>query len=202
MDNPALIQAAQHEDLDAFNRLVLAYQELAFNLALRILNDEDEAADATQSAFLSAYRNLRSFRGGSFRAWLLRIVTNQCYDVLRHHKRHPTTPLEPLDNDDEEIESPEWLADGAPSPEQSMEQAELEHVVQHCLENLPEDFRAVVVMIDIQGLDYEEVAVAISKPLGTIKSRLARARLRLRTCLQTFGELLPVQFRLHSEEQS
>jgi RNA polymerase sigma-70 factor (ECF subfamily) len=79
------------------------------------------------------------------------------------------------------------------------DQDELEHAIQHCLENLPSDFRAVVVLADIQGLDYSEVAVAVRKPLGTIKSRLARARLRLRECLQGFRELLPEAFRLKGE---
>src|SRR5512142_1843577 len=102
MDEPALIRDAQTGDLDAFNRLVLAYQDIAFNLALRMLNDEDAAADATQTAFISAYRNLHAYRGGSFRAWVLRMVTNSCYDELRKRHRHPTTSLEPMTDDDEE----------------------------------------------------------------------------------------------------
>jgi RNA polymerase sigma-70 factor (ECF subfamily) len=199
MDEQALIRDAQDGDLDAFNRLVLNYQDLAFNLALRMLTDEDAAADATQTAFFSAYRNLSSYRGGSFKAWILRMVTNSCYDELRRRHRHPSVSLEPTTEDDEEVESPRWLADDGPSPEESLEQAEIEHAIQHCLENLPDDFRAVVIMVDVQGLDYSEVAIAVGKPLGTIKSRLARARLRLRSCLQKFGELLPTVFRLEDE---
>jgi len=199
MDEPALIRSAQGGDLEAFNRLVLAYQEALFNTALRILGDEDQAADATQEAFLSAFRSLNGYRGGSFRAWLLRTVTNACYDELRRKKRRPTTPLEPEGEDEEELESPRWLADPNASPEEQLDQAELEHALQHCLENLPEDFRTVVVLADIQGLDYTEVAVATRKPLGTVKSRLARARLRLRDCLQGFWELLPAAFRLEEE---
>jgi RNA polymerase sigma-70 factor (ECF subfamily) len=199
MDESALIHAAQHGDLDAFNTLVLAYQDILFNTALRILGDEEQAADAVQEAFLSAFRALNSYRGGSFRAWLLRTVTNACYDELRRKKRRPTTPLEPETADGEEVESPRWLTDPHASPEESLDQAELEHAIQHCLENLPTDFRAVVVLADIQGLDYAEVAAVVKKPLGTIKSRLARARLRLRECLQDFRELLPVAFRLDEE---
>ena len=196
MDESALILDAQHGNLEAFNSLVLAYQNVLYNTALRILGDEDKAADATQEAFLSAFRGLNSYRGGSFRAWLLRTVTNACYDELRRKKRRPTTPLEPETTDGEEVESPGWLADPSASPEESLEQAELEHAIQHCLENLPTDFRAVVVLADIQGLDYSEVAAVVKKPLGTIKSRLARARLRLRECLQGYRELLPAAFRL------
>jgi RNA polymerase sigma-70 factor (ECF subfamily) len=91
------------------------------------------------------------------------------------------------------------MADPSLTPEQQVETAELEHAIQHCLENLPVDFRTVVVMADIQGLDYSEVATATRAPLGTIKSRLARARLRLRECLQDFWELLPASFRLQEE---
>ena len=199
MDEQFLIRSAQTGDLDSFNSLVLAYQETIFNTALRILGDDELAADATQEAFISAFRSIASYRGGSFRAWLLRTVTNACYDELRRQKRRPTTPLEPLTNDDEEIESPFWMADTDLSPEQLSEQAELEHAIQHCLNGLPIDYRSVVVLADIQGLDYNEVAASLRKPLGTVKSRLARARLRLRECLQDFWELLPAAFRLESK---
>jgi RNA polymerase sigma-70 factor, ECF subfamily len=199
MDEAGLIRDAQAGDLDAFNRLVLAYQDLAFNLAYRMLTDEAAAADATQNAFLSAYRSLRSYRGGSFRAWVLRMVTNSCYDELRRRHRHPTTPLEPATEEDEEMESPRWLASDEPSPEETIERAQMEQAIQHCLSGLPEEFRSIIIMVDVQGMDYSEVAEAIGKPLGTVKSRLARARLRVRSCLQGFRELLPVSFRLEDE---
>jgi RNA polymerase sigma-70 factor, ECF subfamily len=202
MDEAALIQSAQKGDLDAFNRLVLAYQDMAYNLAARMLADEDAAEDATQIAFLNAYRSLSGYRGGSFRAWVLRMVTNTCYDELRRRQRHPTTPLEPVDpEEDEEIESPSWLADSGNSPEQEIEQGELDAAVQHCMNDLSEEFRAVVIMVDVEGLDYQEVAEATGKPLGTIKSRLARARVKLRECLQQYWELLPSQFRLEGEDR-
>ena len=202
MNEPALIQDAQHGDLDAFNALVLHYQDMIFNVALRILGDDELAADATQEAFISAFRSINSFRGGSFKAWLMRTVTNACYDELRRQKRRPTTPLEPDTNDGEEMDSPRWLADPNMSPEQEAEADELEHAIQHCLGNLPTDFRVVVVMADIQGLDYSEVAAVVRVPLGTIKSRLARARLRLRECLQGFEELLPASFRLEERQSA
>lgn len=200
MDEAGLIKDAIQGDLDAFNRLVLAYQEMAFNLAYRMLSDEDAAADVTQTAFISAYRNLNSYRGGSFRAWVMRMVTNACYDELRRRHRHPTVALEPFNaEEEEEIESPSWLADDGPSPEDEVETQELEQAIQHCIQDLPDEFRAVVVMVDVQGFDYAEVSQAIGKPLGTIKSRLARARLRLRDCLSGFWELLPAHFRLGEE---
>ena len=200
MNEPALITSAQRGDLDSFNTLVLNYQDMVFNTALRILGDEDQAADASQEAFISAFRAIKSYRGGSFKAWLLRTVTNACYDELRRQKRRPTTPLEPETEDGDEMDSPRWLADPSLTPSQQLEADELEHAIQHCLDALPTDFRAVVVMADIEGLDYTEVAAAVRAPLGTIKSRLARARLRLRECLQGFAELLPAAFRLNTEE--
>ena len=199
MEEPALIKEAQHGDLDSFNTLILTYQDMLFNTALRIMGDADSAADATQEAFLSAFRAIKSFRGGSFKAWLLRTVTNACYDELRRQKRRPTTPLEPETDDGEEMETPRWLADPSMSPEEEVEADDLEHAIQHCLDALPVEFRTVVVLTDIQGLDYKEVAASARAPLGTIKSRLARARLRLRECLQGFWELLPAAFRLEEE---
>ncbi len=199
MDEALLIQSAKKGDLESFNTLILEQQNHVFNTALRILGDEHMAADATQEAFLSAFRSLTTFRGGSFRAWLLRIVTNAAYDELRRQKRRPSVPLDPQPVNGEEGDSPRWLADPAMSPEQKIEAEELQTAIQHCLDNLPVEYRAVVVLADIQGLDYTEVASAVRAPLGTIKSRLARARLRLRECLRGFRELLPSAFRLEGE---
>lgn len=196
MNEQALIHDAQKGDLDAFNTLILHYQDSVFNTALRILGDEDQAADAAQDAFISAFKSITSFRGGSFKAWLMRTVTNACYDELRRRKRRPTTPLEPDTDDGEEMDSPRWLADPGMTPDQQAEADDVEHAIQHCLDNLPLEFKTVVVMADIQGMDYTEVAASVHVPLGTIKSRLARARLRLRECLRGFEELLPASYRL------
>lgn len=199
MDEASLIQDARRGDLDSFNRLVLAYQDMVYYQAYRVIGEQAAAEDATQDAFISAYKNITSYHGGSFKAWLLRIVTNACYDELRRRKRRPTTPLEPLDVDDEEIESPTWLADTSESPEETLERLDLGEAIQDCLKALPDDFRTVTVLVDVQGMDYQEAAQVIGSPIGTVKSRLARARLRLRECLQGFRELLPVEFR-HGDE--
>ncbi|OGO35020.1 MAG: hypothetical protein A2W35_17720 [Chloroflexi bacterium RBG_16_57_11] len=201
MDEAALILDAQRGDLEAFNRLVLAYQDLVYTQACRMLGETEAAEDAAQDAFIAAFRKLGSYRGGSFKAWLLRIVTNLCYDELRRRKRRPTTPLEPMDNDEEEIESPRWLSDPNGTPEDETERLELARALQRCLDQLPPEFRAVVVLVDIQGMDYIEAAESTAKPLGTVKSRLARARMRMRNCLQGFWELLPESFRLVKESE-
>ena len=196
----ASLAAARQGNLDAFNQIVIAYQDQVFNVAYRIVLDEDAAADAAQNTFIAAFRKLNTFHGGSFRAWLLRITTNQCLDELRRLKRCPEQPLEPLNAEgEEEMENARWLADPQASPEEQTMQRELENAVRHCVEELPADFRAVVVLVDVQGMDYEETAATVGKPLGTIKSRLARARERLQDCLRGFGELLPSAFRLKGE---
>ena len=196
MDEIALIQEAKGGNLDSFNRLVQAYQDMVYSHAYRMFGEEESADDATQTTFISAYNHLSSFRGGSFKAWLLRIVTNACYDELRRRKRRPTVPLEPLDDTGEEVESAHWMIDPADQPEDQIQRVELQHAIQYCLDHLPVEFRATVIMVDIQGMDYFEASQAIGKPIGTVKSRLARARLRLRDCLSGFAELLPSGFRL------
>ncbi len=198
MDESALIKLAQRGDLDAFNRLVLAYQHQVYNLAYRIMGEEAPAADATQEAFISAYNHLKSFRGGSFKSWLLRIVTNACYDDLRRRKRRPATSLEAMvsdDNGEAEFELPS-PADG---PEMIVQQHEIANLLQIGITTLPPDQRIVLVLSDIQGMSYEEIAEATQSNLGTVKSRLSRARLKLREYLQAHGELLPENYRLQSD---
>lgn len=199
IDEPTLILETQHGDLESFNHLVLAYQDLLYNTAIRILGDNELAADATQKAFISAFRSIKSYRGGSFKAWLMRTVTNACYDELRRQKRHPTVPLEPSYHEDNKLENPSWLADWSMSPEVKYEAAELVNAIQHCLDALPTDFRTVLVLVDVQGMDYGEVARAAQIPLGTVKSRLARARMRMRERLKGFHDLLPATFHLEKE---
>ena len=200
MDETALITSAQKGDLDAFNTLILHYQNIVFNTAARILGDDDAAQDAAQDAFISAFQSIKSFRGGSFKAWILRTVTNACLDELRRQKRKPTTQLEPETSDGDEMDSPKWLADPNMTPAQHAEADELEHAIQHCLDALPTEFRTAVVLADVQGMDYVEVAAVSKIPVGTVKSRIARARLRLRECLRSFEELLPSSFRLDEEQ--
>lgn len=194
MDEASLIRAAQRGNLDAFNELVLTYQHRVYNLAYRILGDPASAADATQEALIAAYRKIATFRGGSFPSWLLRIVANRCYDELRRQKRRPVTPWEEFGDVDEEANPA--LINGSQSPEQRVEQAELARLLQAAIATLPADQRVVLVLSDVEGMAYTEIAQAIGIPVGTVKSRLARARARLRDLLQAQGELLPRAYRL------
>lgn len=197
MDESALVSSAQKGDVNSYNTLVLHYQEQAFNVAYRIMGESDSAADATQEAFISAYRSLSSFRGGSFKAWLLRIVTNACYDELRRRKRRPQASLDALYVEDE-APDPQLVSHGE-NPEQYTQRMELQGAIHNCLQDLPDDQRAVAVLSDIEGFSYEEIATTVGVALGTVKSRLSRARLRLRDCLHGFEELLPATYRLTIE---
>jgi len=194
MDEQTLIRAAQRGDLEAFNQLVLLYQDFLFRIALNILGDEDTAADATQQAFLSAFRNLRAFRGGSLRSWLSRIVVNACYDELRRISRTSDLSLQIYNRDDEEMEPALWLADPSPSPEVLAETSELRDALRACLETLPAHYRLALQLVDVEGLSYEEAALALDVPTGTIKSRLARARNSLRASLQRYPDLIPATY--------
>ena len=193
MDEEALISAAQSGDVHAFNQLVRKYQRTAYNVAYRILSNEDAAADATQDAFISAFRAIDGFRGGSFKAWILRIVTNACYDVLRKRQRRPEESLDDLlelDPDHTDI-----IADANELPEEYALRQELGLVIQTGLTSLPDDQRVAVVLADIQGFSYEEIARITSVALGTVKSRISRGRAGLRAFLQDQGELLPAAYR-------
>jgi RNA polymerase sigma-70 factor (ECF subfamily) len=192
-DEPALIAAARRGDLPAFNQIILHYQGLAYNVAYRILGDGDSASDATQDGFIKAFQRLNQYRGGSFKAWMLRIVTNTCYDTLRAHKRRPTTSLE---KEDEDPEHDGRLQDPAERPDAYALRHELAVAIQAAIGRLPADQRATLVLSDIAGLDYQEIAAATGAALGTVKSRLSRARARLRDLLLAQGELLPAQYRL------
>jgi len=194
-----VIAKARAGDLDSFNHLVHQYQDRVFNTAYRILGDYDKAEDAVQKAFIAAYQSIQSFRGGSMRAWLLRTTINACYDEIRRIKRRPTASIEA----DEELETTSgdgWLRDENPTPQQMSEMRELQEAVFHCLSDLPVDFRTVAVLADVEELGYEEISRVIGKPLGTIKSRLARARMKLRECLEGFWELLPFNLRQKYED--
>ena len=193
MDETQAIQAAQNGDLAAFNRLVMAYQGMAYNVAYRIVGDADAAADACQEAFLSAYKGIQKFRGGSFKSWVLRIVTNACYDQLRYKGRRPADSLEAVT---ESSENSPKLINGRERPEDHALRQELGDLIQQGINTLPPDQRTVLVLSDVQGYPYQEIADIAGISLGTVKSRLSRARTKLRDYLVDHQELLPTQYRL------
>jgi RNA polymerase sigma-70 factor (ECF subfamily) len=193
-DEEELVEAAQRGSLDAFNELILHYQNQVYNLAYSIMHDPAAADDATQEAFISAYRALDGFRGGSFRSWLLRIVTNACYDELRRRKRRPKVSWEDFGDMDEEANP--HLVNGGPKPEESVQQEELRALLERTIAKLPDHQRTTLILVDRLGLSYEEAAETMDVALGTVKSRLARARTQMQELLQEERELLPSRFRL------
>lgn len=188
-----LVEAGQRGDVEAFNQLVRLYEGRVYNLCYRMLGDADAAADVTQDSFISAYRNLQKFRGGVFRSWLLRIATNACYDALRARKRRPTVSIEAGQEGDDD--GPAFdIPDPSESPDDAALRRELAAAIQRGIAELPEEQRAVVILSDLQGLAYDEIALVTNTNLGTVKSRLSRGRARLREILRA-GELLPSKFR-------
>ncbi len=191
MEEHEFIARSQGGDVEAFNQLVEQSQRLVYNLALRMMGNAETAEDATQDAFLSAYRAIGKFKGGSFKAWILRIAANSCLDKMRVAKRTRATSLDSLME-----EAGDFLPDNkTESPEDYALRRELGRFLSEGLAHLPDEQRLVVIMSDIQGLSYEEISQATSSSLGTVKSRLNRGRARLRDFLLQRRELLPAEFR-------
>ena len=187
MDEQALIQAARGGNLSAFNTLVLAHQNHAYNVAYRLLGNADAAADATQESFLKAYRGLPGFRCGPFAPWLMRIVTNTCYDVLRA-KRHRV--VLPLENEEGDPEYDSRLVDRTEGPEAYVLRRELAANIQAAISRLPADQRTTLILVDVEGLSYQDVADIMQAGLGTVKSRLWRARAHVRDILSAgYGQV-------------
>jgi RNA polymerase sigma-70 factor (ECF subfamily) len=183
-DEAAVVARAMAGDRTAFAQLMEHYQSACYGLAWRLLGDADQAADATQDAFVHAYDAIAKFRGGIFRSWLLRITANASYDILRRAQRRPTTVLP--DPEEGAAELPDM---NAPNPVVEATRAELYRHLDVALRLLPLDQRTAVVLCDVYGMDYGEVADATASALGTVKSRIHRGRLRLRELMAEHREL-------------
>lgn len=188
-DEVELVQQARAGELNSFNQLVEKYQEQVYNLSWRMLGNTQDAEDATQETFVLAWRGLPRFKGGDFKTWLLRIASNVCVDHLRANRRHQTIPL------DELLKDP--AISQLDSPEDQLLREELAGLLNRCLLALPEKQRLVIILADVQGLSYEEIAQITGTSLGTVKSRLNRGRMNLRNLVLKQKELLPPEFRLN-----
>lgn len=174
-----LIDRALDGDLEAFNELVLIHQDHLWALVVRLVPDPDQASDAVQEAFLNAYRNLRSFRGGSVRSWLGRIAINAAMDAQRFRKRRPAQPYPELE--DEAWQPP---AGEDADPERTAISAERSRVLADALTRITDDQRTAIVLFDVEGYGYHEIAELTGVSLGTVKSRIHRGRLALRGLLE------------------
>ena len=189
-DDSQLATRSCRGDIAAFNVIVERYQSQVLNASWRVVGSFASAEDVTQETFISAYRAICKFRGGSLRAWLLRISFNLGVDLLRSSKRRPEDSL------DESLENPGFqVASKEESPEQAALRGELGDYIQRAIMTLPHDQKSALVLVDIQGLSYEEAAEAMGASLGTVKSRLSRARGKVRDYLVERPELLPDRFR-------
>lgn len=172
LSDDELVRQAKAGDLTAFDALVARHYEQVFALAFHLLGNADDAADATQEAFLKAFERLSQFRGdAAFSTWLYRITVNVCHDW---HRRRQSVPFSQLS--DEEGEAVSWAEATEPDPEEEWQRRERREAVQKVLQQLPDDFRQVLILCDLQGLTYAEAAKVLGVPEGTVKSRLHRAR--------------------------
>lgn len=179
-DTVTLASRARLGDLEAFNQLVASTQDLAYHMAYRILGNGEMAADAVQDAFIKAFRGLTTYRGGSFKSWFLRILINTCYDQLRRQKQQATTGIEDLPlGADGTIQ----LTDPSEQPQAFAERMELRHWLERGIAALPLEQRIVLVLCDVEGYAYDEICAMTGAPMGTVKSRLSRGRIRLRDFL-------------------
>ena len=183
-DEAAMVERAMAGDRAAFSRLMEHYQSACYGLAWRLLGNADQAADAVQDAFIHAYQAIDRYRGGIFRSWLLRITANASYDILRRAQRRPSQPLP-----DPEAGGVELPDTGATNPVVEAGRSEMYRHLEVALAQLPADQRTAVVLCDVYGMDYNEVATMTQSALGTVKSRIHRGRLRLRELLMEHREL-------------
>ncbi len=186
-----LISRSRQGDLSAFNQLVARYQDLVFSVTLRLVSNHATAEDITQEAFISAFRSIGRLRGDNFRAWILRIARNAAYDAMRRTKRRPEESIE-----EQVVTLGETLASGEESPEDHALRQDLARAIGRGLDELPRDQRMAIVLIDIEGLSYDETASATDVSIGTVKSRLNRGRRKMREYLLQNVEQLPSRFRL------
>ena len=174
----AIVRKVLGGDANAFETLVLEYEKNVYNIALRMTGNSEDAADMTQEAFIKAYNSLQSFRGDSkFSVWLYRIVSNVCLDFLRSKNRRPTVSLSVEDDNGEDAQLD--VADESQSPELLLDRKLTRESVRRGLDSLPPDYRQILLLREIQGLSYDEIAQALGLEVGTVKSRIFRARKRL-----------------------
>ena len=186
VDENLLLTMAMGGDVDAFNRLVAVHQNAVYGFAMSLTRQPAAADDVTQETFISAFRSITKMRGGNFRAWLLRIARNKAYDHFRRQNRRRESSV-----DEEDAPFLATLTDDNPSPHAEAVNSELREALEHCVGGLSDEHREVIVLIDVQGQSYDHASAVCGVNIGTVKSRLNRARRRVRDCLRGFPGLLP-----------
>ena len=183
-----IVRKVLQGDVNAFEKLVTEYEKAVYAIAQRMTGNPEDAADMTQETFIKAYNSLSSFRGDSkFSVWLYRIATNVCLDFLRSRSRKPTVSLSMEDDDGEEVELD--IADESQSPERLLERGLTRDAVRRGLNALSPEYRQILLLREIQGLSYEEISDVLTLEVGTVKSRIFRARKRLCAFLLADGNI-------------
>ncbi len=186
VEEAAIIAKVLDGDTEAFEPLVTANQSFVYNIALKMLSNPDDAYDASQEAFVKAFRSLKDFKGdSSFSSWLYRITANICLDMMRKSKRRQTSSIIYLDDEDEQKELD--LPDTRFSPETELEKRELRRSINDALSKLPEDQRSILLLRELSGMSYQEISAVLKLEAGTVKSRLFRARAKLAKILRENG---------------
>lgn len=184
-----LVSKSKKGDILAFEKLISSYEKKAYNIAYRMMNNEEDAKDVTQEAFIKIYKSIKNFREeSSFSTWLYRIVTNVCLDELRKKKRNETTPLE-LNIENDKGTTHIEIGMDEETPEDLYERLEERQMILNTINSLKDDYKTVIILRDIQGFSYEEIASILSCSLGTVKSRINRARNALKDKLRYRLEL-------------
>jgi len=185
VDDRELVGQARQGDREAFTQLIVQYQVPLYNMALRMIGYREDAADVTQEAFLRAWEKIRSLRDAPFKSWLFQIAVNLCYDHFRRGRRYGVMP------DEEQGGKIVGLGIVMPDPQERAEANERSRIVRESIEALDHDMRSALVLRDINGMAYDEIAGILGVPLGTVKSRIARARAQVQEHLQRNPELFP-----------
>jgi RNA polymerase sigma-70 factor, ECF subfamily len=186
MDDRDLVGRARRGDREAFTQLIVQYQVPLYNMALRMVGGPDDAADVAQEAFLRAWEKIRTLRDAPFKSWLFQIAANLCYDHFRRGRRYGTMP------EDDQSGKVIGLGLPAPDPQERAEANERNRLVRESIAQLEHDMRIAIILRDINGMRYDEIATVLRVPLGTVKSRIARARAHVQERLQRYPELFPM----------
>ena len=185
MDDRDLVGRARRGDPEAFTQLMMQYQVPLYNMALRMVGRPDDAADITQEAFTRAWQKLKTLREAPFKSWLFQIGANLCYDHFRRGKRVGVMP------EDDQASNVVGLGIAMPDPQERAEASERNRLVRESIEALDPEMRLAIVLRDVNGLAYDEIAGVLGVPLGTVKSRIARARAQVQERLQRHPDYFP-----------
>lgn len=192
-DDRDLVGRARRGDREAFSQLIMQYQVPLYNMALRMLGQPDDAADIAQEAFLRAWEKIRTLRDAPFKSWLFQIAANLCYDHFRRGRRYGVMP------DEDQTSNLVGLGIATPDPQERAEANERTRLVRDSIAALDHDMRLAIVLRDVNGMSYDEIARVLRVPLGTVKSRIARARAQVQERLQRHPDFFPSREDAHAE---